>query len=246
MKNSTPLNRELAIGKQKLSEKFRSSPLHTRKAGEFLHHNLIYYLRTGWACQYRDLANGRRAIVDVFVPGDVIGLDIVLRTRPLEGIVTLTAVTIEAIASEDAMMDLMAHRSTALYVAWQLAQRRRRADRVLAAILTLDAPGRLSMMVLDFYTRLQRRRLIQGPTYNLPLTQIQIGYYLGLTVVHVSRVLRSLREAGIVNLEKHSVTILDLERLMSLAQNGMVSSSSASIGARSFTEVALPMGKAAL
>ena len=81
------------------------------------------------------------------------------------------------------------------------------------------------MMVLDLYTRLCRRKLISSSVYNLPLTQIQIGSYLGLTVAHVNRVLRSLRDERIVNLEKHCVTILNLERLMSLAQSrGIVAS----------------------
>ena len=69
------------------------------------------------------------------------------------------------------------------------------------------------MMVLDLYTRLRRRKLIAGPMYNLPLTQIQMGNYLGLTVVHINRIVRSLRDEQIVNLEKNCVTILDLERL---------------------------------
>src|SRR5512133_1153688 len=87
------------------------------------------------------------------------------------------------------------------------------------SISGLDARGRLAMMVLDFYTRLSRRKLITGRMYNLPLTQIQIGNYLGLTVVHINRVLRSLRDDRIVNLEKHCVTIFDLARLTSLARN---------------------------
>jgi CRP-like cAMP-binding protein len=56
--------------------------------------------------------------------------------------------------------------------------------------------------------------------YNLPLTQVQIGNYLGLTVVHINRVLGSLRGERIVDLEKHCVTILDLQRLALLSQNG--------------------------
>jgi hypothetical protein len=39
----------------------------------------------------------------------------------------------------------------------------------------------------------------------------QTGQYLGLTVVHINRVLRSLRADRIVSLEKHWVTILDLD-----------------------------------
>jgi hypothetical protein len=38
-----------------------------------------------------------------------------------------------------------------------------------------------------------RQNSITGSTYNLPLAQIQIGAYLGLTVAHVNHVLPSLR-----------------------------------------------------
>ena len=213
-----------------------------RKAGELLSGSEICYLQTGWACQLRNLSNRRPAIVDVFLPGDMIGVDIALHTRPQEELVTLTAVTLRAITAEgDALIDLMAYRPAALYIAWLLGQRQQRADRLLAAISYLDAPGRVAMMVLDFYTRLRRRKLITGSTYNLPLTQAQIGHYLGLTVVHINRVLRSLREAGIVNLEKHCVTILDLQRLTDLAEDGgTVISSSAGVGRTSPIGVALP------
>jgi Crp-like helix-turn-helix domain len=77
------------------------------------------------------------------------------------------------------------------------------------------------------------------------LSQIQIGHYLGLTMVHINRVLRSLREARIVNLEKHCVTILDLERLTRLAENGGAARSlSTRVGSSSIIESALPAGEA--
>jgi CRP/FNR family transcriptional regulator len=238
---SVGLNRELTLGQRKLRAKFENVSPQFRKGGELLSGDEIYHLQTGWACQFGSLSNGGRAIVDVFLPGDMIGLDSALHTWPPEGMVTLTAVTMRAITAEDALLDLMAYRPAALYVSWLLAQRQQRADRRLAAISCLDAPGRLSMMVLDLYTRLKRRKLITGSTYNLPLTQVQIGHYLGLTVVHINRVLRSLRAAGIVNLEKHCVTILDLERLTRLAENGgIVSSSGAGVGECSLIEIVAP------
>ena len=75
------------------------------------------------------------------------------------------------------------------------------------------------MMLFDFYTRLRPSWLITESIYNLPLTQAQIGGYLGLTVAEVNRGLRSLRHEGIVEVEKHCVTILDLEQLSCLAQH---------------------------
>jgi CRP-like cAMP-binding protein len=250
MKDPVALYNELALGRRKLGTIFCASTAQTLKANEKLaaaarSAEAVYRLRAGWACQFRELSNGGRAIVDVYIPGDIIGLDTVLHTRPLQEVLTLCAVTIEEVPGEDALMQLMADRPTALYVAWLLGQRQRRADRLLAAITRLDARGRLAMMVLDFYARLRRRRLITGSMYNLPLTQVQIGNYLGLTVVHINRTVRSLRNERIVNLEKNCVTILDLERLTLLTQGRGIASSSARGGKHSLTEVELSADEAA-
>jgi CRP/FNR family transcriptional regulator len=213
----------LAAGRRNLMAKLLSSPPYTLNSGEPLATPVgsayaIYHIRAGWACQFRELANGPRAIIDIFVPGDVIGLDAALRIRTLEGALTLTSVTAGVIQEQDALVDLMASQHTALYITWLLAQRQQRADQLLISVTSLDARGRVATMLLDIYTRLRRRRLVSGSTYNFPLTQVQIGSYLGLTVVHVNRVLRSLREERIVQVEKHCVTILDLNRLHALAQ----------------------------
>jgi CRP/FNR family transcriptional regulator, anaerobic regulatory protein len=224
LSDSVPLHDQLVLGKRKLKAIFGSLPSRPLRAGELLGgpdaSDAVYRLRAGWACQFRDLANRRRAIIDVYLPGDVIGLDGNMHTRPLEEVLTLTAAIIETIPAEDALVELMADRSIALYVAFLLGLRQRRSDRLLAAISGLDARGRLAMMLLDFYKRLRRRKLISGSIYNLPLTQVQIGNYLGLTVVHINRVLRSLRSEQIVDFGKHCVTILDLERLVITSQNG--------------------------
>jgi hypothetical protein len=81
------------------------------------------------------------------------------------------------------------------------------------------------------------------PEHALPMTQTQIGDYLGLTVVHINRVLRALRHAQIVTLEKHCVTIHDLELLKSLAENGETVNSRTIVGERSLTEIALQAAK---
>ena len=235
------LSDELTLGRRTVNEVFHSSssrplergvPLAAASGGEG-----IYRLRTGWACQFRDWSTDRRIIVDVYLPGDVIGLDTILRTQRSEQVVTLTSGTIEMIPAQDVLTKLFADRLAALYIARLLCQRQRRVERYLAAVSSLDARSRLAMMMLDFYTRLRRRRLLTGLVYDLPLTQLQIGNYLGLTVVHVNRILRALRDEQIVNLEKHCVTILDLSRLTGLAQTAMASPS-AYIAEHALREVA--------
>jgi CRP/FNR family transcriptional regulator, anaerobic regulatory protein len=217
------LRAELELGQRELSARFQGSPACILTPSKSLvagdgSRDVIYRLLAGWACQIRGLPNNRRAIIDIYLPGDIIGLDQTRRTRLPNEALTITSVTVERIEAKYALVDLMTTRPTALYIAWLLGQRQRRIDRRLAAISCLDARGRLATMMLDFYTRLRRRRLVTGSKYNFPLTQIQIGDYLGLTVVHLNRVLRSLRDDAIIKLEKRCVNILDLERLMSLGQ----------------------------
>jgi CRP/FNR family transcriptional regulator, anaerobic regulatory protein len=200
--------------------------------------NTVHRLRSGWACQLHGLRDGRKAIVDIYLPGDVIGLDAEMGTRSPARVLTLTSVTVETIPAEDALIDLTASPRTALYIVWLLAQRQRRADRLLAAFSCLDAREQLATIFLDFYTRLRRRKLITAPQYNLPLTQGQIGSYVGLTVVHVNRTLRSLSDDRIVQMQKHYVTILDIERLKKLAQRAATSISSADTDERASIEAA--------
>jgi CRP/FNR family transcriptional regulator, anaerobic regulatory protein len=241
---------DLAVGRRNLMAKLLDSPPYTLSSGELLAAPAgspcaIYHIRAGWACQFRDLPNGHRAMIDIFLPGDVIGLDTALRIRPLQAALALTSITAGVIQEQDALVDLMAFQHTALYITWLLSQRQQRADQLLISVTSLDARGRVATMLLDIYTRLRRRRLISGSTYNLPLTQVQIGSYLGLTVVHVNRVLRSLREERIVQVEKHCVTILDLNRLRTLAQREAVESAAPPLVAPTSSGIALSSGEAA-
>jgi DNA-binding transcriptional regulator LsrR (DeoR family) len=74
------------------------------------------------------------------------------------------------------------------------------------------------VLLLDLYDRLRRHGLISRMTYNLPLTQEQMADHLGLTLVHVNRTLRRLREERIVLVDRQVVIIMDLERLREFAQ----------------------------
>jgi CRP-like cAMP-binding protein len=220
------LHEELVLGRRALLARFRSATTRILAAGESLAEAgsspAIYYVATGWACQCRERPDFHQVIVDVYLPATVVGLDAILRSRPSEKVMTLSSAAIRVIDAENALIELMSCRSTALYIVWLLGQRQRRSDRLLAAMSTLDARGRLATMLLDFYVRLRRQKLITGSTFNLPLTQSQIGAYLGLTVAHVNRVLRSLRDDQIANVEKHCVTILDLKQLTRLAGSGLL------------------------
>src|SRR5271167_1742432 len=115
MARTHEIHEHLLIGKRELSSRFRGA-LHL-KAGELImagtcSRGLIYRLRAGWAYQFSDLPDGRRAIIDVYLPGDFIGLDAALQTREVRNVLTLTAITAEAIDAENGLSNMMAHMPT--------------------------------------------------------------------------------------------------------------------------------------
>src|SRR3954449_8169177 len=216
------IDEALVRGRQNLYESFvKAAPLclHAREmfTAARLRSDHFYRLQSGWACQSQELGEGRRAIIDLYLPGDFIGLDASFNMRPVENVLALTAV--EMVGAGNVFSDARASRDTALFIAWLLGHRQQRTDRLLATISSYDARGRLAVMILDLYKRLRRRKLISTESFNMPLTHQHIGAYLGLTVVHVNRVLKSLLDERVACLERHFLTILDMERLVLLSRN---------------------------
>jgi hypothetical protein len=112
-----------------------------------------------------------------------------------------------------ALRDMLANPAIALGVTALMAEVQRRIERRLTAIIRFEALERLSLFLLDIYDRLRRRDLIARPTFNLPLTQLRVADHLGMTMVHVNRTLRRLRQEKLAIVAQQVVMITDLDRL---------------------------------
>jgi CRP-like cAMP-binding protein len=201
-----------------LNERFQAGAVRVLRANQLMaagakSDEILYRLKGGgWAYRFHNLGDGVQAIVDVYLPGDIIGIC----HKEATNIRMLTTAAVEVISGERGLFGLMDSSEVGAYVYQLLNDRQRRTDRLFASIVSLDAQGRMAAMVLDFYWRLEAQKLIIASSFHLPMTQYHIGSFLGLTAVHVNRVIGSLREAGIVNIEKHQVTILNMSKLLGL------------------------------
>ena len=185
------------------------------KAGELPRH--VYRLRTGLAYQSCWFPDGRRAIVNIFAPGNVVGLEMILSLRA-SGTVTAAGPVKYFAIEADSFYRLTENREIALCFTSLLVEARRRSEELAARIARLEAPERVAAMLVDLYDRLRRRRLISRSTYNLYLTQQQIGDHLGLTGETVNRVLRWFAREDIAFVERSVVIIRDMPRLRRLAR----------------------------
>jgi CRP/FNR family transcriptional regulator, anaerobic regulatory protein len=178
----------------------------------------IYRLRTGWLARTRTIEDGRRQIMMVFLPGDLVGVKSMLLREQPDSVECLSSVTVDVIEHTQARRLVESNGPIALRMLFQLGEDERRLHNWAVGLGRGNAEERIATMLLDFRGRLQRIGLLARDTYRLPMTQQEIGDYLGLTVVHVNRVLRRLREADLATVRNGTVMIHDAAALHKIAR----------------------------
>jgi CRP-like cAMP-binding protein len=234
---------DLLTGARLLRRTFLATPLHTAERDSVILSvenpapPAILFNR-GFAYRSFSMPDGRRSIVDILIPGDIIGLDHAVLGRCNHEIIAANRVGYRLLSAAT-VRELMANPQIALRAQAIAAETRWRADRHMTAVTRFDARGRIAALLLGLYERLRRRELILRPTFNLPLTQEQLADHLGMTMVHVSRTLRRMREERLVLVDRQVVIILDLEELRRAASGVPPLNTGSVISARFGDEVAL-------
>ena len=176
--------------------------------------NGILFLKEGWAYRYRLPGDGRRHIINFLIPGDLIA-PLFPTANHFVGALT-DVVVCRASASE---MDDLRRRHESLPAALQGVVAFE-FEMLLERTVSLgrrNAKERMANLLVELYHRTRRAGLAGNATFDFPVTQEMLADSLGLSVVHVNRTLRSLREDGMVTVWSGRVMISDLDRLKALA-----------------------------
>ena len=176
----------------------------------------VLLIRSGCAICSCGLPDGQRAILDIALGGDIVGLDHIVLRRPIEGVMAATRVGYHALRPTE-LRELLDDPTINLHVLALLSEMHWRRNRLAAAAGRHNAQARICIMLVDFYDRLRHRGLISGTTFHLPLTQQQMAEHLGMTLMHVNRTLRRLREERVVLVDRGTVVIWDLDRMRTFA-----------------------------
>ncbi len=172
-------------------------------------HEFLYGVEFGWLARARTIPDGRRQIMVIFLPGEFCGIKTIFMTRQPDAIEALTPATVRRIHYQDACTLAAADFAVALHLARQLALDERHLHNWNLRLGRASAEERLAALLLEFRQRLTALGLVNGRQYTLPLTQEQIADHVGLTTVHVNRVLRRFRELDMVSIQRNEVVFLD-------------------------------------
>src|SRR4051812_45207724 len=198
------------------------SPPIRRREGDILvatgeESGTVYLLEAGWVARTRMIEDGRRQIIVVFLPGDLMGIKCMLLERQPDTIECLTDVHVRMIDHKHLLELVAQDHAVSVRVMFQLGEDERRLDNWVAALGKGSAEERIATLLLDLRGRLSQAGLANGAGFQMPMTQQEIDDHLGLTLVHVNRVLRRLREAGIVTVQRGLVVVDELARLSQIA-----------------------------
>lgn len=172
---------------------------------------------TGLSARFDQLANGQRQFTALHIPGDMCDLHSVAAPVAGWGIQALTRVTYLKVP-HDALRVLIADRPAIALALW-------RDTIVDASILAKwisalgrrSAEARLAHWLCEVAIRLEQSGEGERSRFELRATQIHIADFLGISTVHVSRSLRSLRARGLIVVEEYVYQLPDFDALARFA-----------------------------
>ncbi|SES00325.1 cAMP-binding domain of CRP or a regulatory subunit of cAMP-dependent protein kinases [Vreelandella subterranea] len=170
-------------------------------------------LKSGWAYSYRHLENGDRQILEVFLPGDIIGLREFAFNQRLENVRMINDGVICHFPHRR-MLELFRQSLPLTSIMFAIGSRQQALlTERLVNIARRSARQKMAHFLHEMYLRLRQTNDDISGQFRLPLSQEQLADILGLSPVHVSRTFSALSEDGLVFRDRHNVTIPDLDAL---------------------------------
>lgn len=178
----------------------------------------LVLVTSGWACRHKTLADGRRQIVALLVPGDLCDLNNQMLVRMDHAIGTLTPVSYVELPHRAVEALMTDHPSLSVTLWKQLLVTLALQREWTANIGQRSALERLAHLFCELSLRLRAVGMADQTGYEFPLTQADLADASGLTAVHVNRTLQQLRAEGLITLGGRVLTIPSFARLAEAAQ----------------------------
>jgi CRP-like cAMP-binding protein len=176
-----------------------------------------FILARGWACSFKMLPDGGRQIVDFQVPGDFLGLRSILFRTADHSSEAVTPIEASEVLASDILDSFAQAPRLAAAVLWAASRDEAMVVEHLVNLGRRSAEKRMAHLLLELGARLLLVGIGSRAGFDCPLTQYHLADALGLSAVHVNRVLRHLREDGLVTFQKGHISFDDLEGLADLA-----------------------------
>lgn len=177
----------------------------------------VFVVLEGWVCRYKILPSGARQIMAFLMPGDACDLHIKLLAQMDHSIQAVTTAMVATVSRTEMQTMMHGHPNVAraMYTAQLVDEGIMRAW--IVSMGRRSSTERVAHLICELYLRARSIGLTGEGEFALPLSQLVLADALGMTAVHINRVLKELRLAGAMALRRGSVTIMDPVKLVQIA-----------------------------
>lgn len=188
---------------------------------EFVHEQRAsrraFVLHEGWACSYKLVPDGGRQVIDFSIPGDFIALRNLLLRNSGHALTAVTDLVVSEVSWQQMADNFQRLPRLSAAILWATARDEAMMIEHLVNVGRRSAVVRTSHLLLELWQRLSLVGLATEAGFACPLNQHLLADALGLTAIHLNRVLRVLREQRLMTFRAGRVVFHDPIRLRELA-----------------------------
>lgn len=181
----------------------------------------IHVVREGWSFRYMLSQDGRRQILSYQIPGEIISPSFLFSSRPQFAVQSLTRLETCVFDIELIRRECQQDPGFLDHVIETCLLEKEACEMRLFELGRCRAEERLARLILHLAGKQENMELKTNERIQFPLTQQDIADTLGLTQVHVSRVLGEFREKELVSAWKGFLEIRDPGALRNLATGSL-------------------------
>jgi CRP-like cAMP-binding protein len=185
---------------------------------EGYNYEVLHVVQRGFAVRYKLLHTGKRQIVNVVMPGDIIGFPACFYEHAVFSVTALSDMSLHYVPLDAFANTCLERANVATALVWFAAR-----EVAIYAEHIIDAGRReplerLAHFLLEMLARLQAIGSASEDSFIMPLSQEGIGDAIGLSAPHVNRMLAELKQDGLIAMIGREVRIVDRAALQILAE----------------------------
>jgi CRP-like cAMP-binding protein len=177
----------------------------------------LCFVKNGYAIRYKLLRSGKRQVLNVILPGDVIGFPVSFFDRSMYSVVAVSDLTYSLCPLDSYTRLCYEQPQFGLALSWLAAHEAAIYAEHIVDIGRRTPVERLAHFLLELHARLRAVGLAEATSFELPFSQEVMADVLGLSVPHLNRVMQKLRAEQLISSTARMVELNDIAVLQTLA-----------------------------